>query len=193
LASLVNISDDQLRDIVLTGPDRRDLVFRYRTRSTALRLDQPDLRVAGGWTAGPGDTATLRIWAEQPGRWCLANAGQPVCGLGFTIGSGWSLLYYVEAFPPWARLALSAGWVAALAFPVGFMVRRRTLGGGSILLVVLGTLWVPGLVRLLPTTPVEWAGLAAGLAAGVIAARLIARPRGAPSGAGRSERGRPAP
>ncbi|MFC1640305.1 VanZ family protein, partial [Gemmatimonadota bacterium] len=44
LASLFSIYDDQQQEILLLGPDRDDLVLRYRTLAITLGLHQPTLR-----------------------------------------------------------------------------------------------------------------------------------------------------
>jgi hypothetical protein len=173
LASLFNVSDERLREIVLIGPDRQDLVFRYRTRSTAWGLDQPDLRVPGGWSARPGELAAVRAWSPARGEWCLASGRAHHCGLGFTVGSGWTLLFYAEAFPAWLRALLSAGWAAAVTFPVGFFLRQRGEGVAAVTVAVLGFAVLPGVVALQPTRGVEWLGIAFGLSVGCLAARAL--------------------
>jgi hypothetical protein len=77
------------------------------------------------------------------------------CGLGFTIGVGWGMLFYAEAFPEWLRVLLAVGWTAGLLVPTGFLVRRRweSLAGGVVVIVALAVL--PGVLGLLPTRGIE--------------------------------------
>ena len=56
LGPILRIVDPAAREIVLLGPDRRDLVFRFQTRASLLRLDQPDLRLDAGMSGiAPGE------------------------------------------------------------------------------------------------------------------------------------------
>src|SRR5574341_727918 len=56
---------------LLLGPDRADLVFRYRTRAASLRLDEPDLRLLGAMRGlRRGDTVAVELRRRRDG-WCL--------------------------------------------------------------------------------------------------------------------------
>jgi hypothetical protein len=170
LAPIVSIHDDQRREIMLLGADRTDLVVRYRTRSIEWRLDQPDLRVRGALAAvATGDTVTIAL-RRQPPQYCAAIQGMERCGLGFTTGRGWALLFYPEGLPAWLVGLLDAAWVAGLLAAVGYYAAPRPLlWAGVALLSGLGA--APMLTGLLPTPAVGWL---AGIGGALIGMRLRA-------------------
>jgi hypothetical protein len=167
LGPLISIEDRWRRDVVLVGPDRTDLVLRYRARSARLRLDGPDIRLRGA-LAGVQRGDTLHIAAHRtPDGYCLSVNRVEACRLWFTIGTGWALLLYPKHFPPWAQQLLDAGWVAGLLLPLGLWARRRpesALGMG----IALWGLWaLPRQVGLSATPGREWLGAACGLLIGI--------------------------
>jgi hypothetical protein len=159
LAPLFAILDAEDREVLLVGPDRQDLVFRYRLRASRWRLDQPDLRLRHAFASlGPGHTVQIAI--RRLGRgYCLALNGIAQCDVGFSVGSGWELLYYPRHFPAWAYALLEAGWLAALAFPIGLWARRRPETALALALFWVA-LFVPftGLIRT-PTHQLVGAGV----------------------------------
>jgi len=178
VAPLFGVFDDHHVEMVLIGPDREDLVYRYRTRAVALRLDQPDLRLRRGMRGiAAGDSLRVRVWSPAPGSHCLTTPAAQACGLGFTPGAGWGLLLYPESFPEWLRRGLSLGWVGTLVLPLGFLLRRRW--ESAVALAVAATAFgaLPIVVALRPTGAGEWLGIALGLAAGTIASGAVRRYR----------------
>jgi glycopeptide antibiotics resistance protein len=174
LASLFSIADDRQRGILLIGPDRQDLVFRYRKRAADWRLDEPDIRLVGGMLGvSPGDTLAVMQWTLASGGRCLSTPIRHECGLGFTVGSAWGLLYYVGHFPPWLRGLFGFLAVALPLVPVGFFLRLRWESGASAGLAAAALLWLPATVALLPTQPHEWSGALFGLLAGQLAFRVV--------------------
>lgn len=173
LASLVSIYDVQQREIVLLGPDRDDLVYRYRTRAAALRLDQPDLRLSNAMRrVAPGDMLEIAV-RRAPGGRCISLDHARACNIGFGVGSGWALLLYPEGVPVWVRMLLSAGWVAALAVPVGFWSRRQW---GTVLatgVLAGGLVIVPWATALATVTVVEVLGGVVGLLGGALLHRYV--------------------
>jgi hypothetical protein len=177
LAPLFSIYDAHQREIVLVGPDSDDLVFRFRTRAVALRLDQPDLRLSSAMRdVLPGDTLEITVRRAQGGT-CISLDYTHACNLGFGVGSAWALLLYPEAAPAWVRMLLSAGWVAALLIPVGFWTRP---GWGALLatgVLAGGLVLVPGATALTGTTVVEALGAGVGLLAGALLHRYVSSRR----------------
>jgi hypothetical protein len=154
LASLLSIADDHERDIMLVGPDRDDLVLRYRMVADGLGLDKPDVRFPGALrTVRPGDSLSVRAWSPRVGEFCLSRDTAVACNLGFSPGDGWALLYYSESFPRWLKLVLSGGWVAVLVAPVGFWLRKRAESAVALALVGADLLILPDLVGLKPASP----------------------------------------
>lgn len=182
IAPIVSIFDEQQREIVLVGRWGDDLVYRLRTGSVDLLLRPPAIRLPGVFANV--DTALV----EVSGRFEPAAAGFTVswAGRGGTLERvvplsaqwGWSLLmpfphaHGVET--PW----LTAGWLIAWVFPMGYWARRyRTValaGAAGALVIGLGV--VPQLLGLRPGAVSEWLAGAVGLAVG---AGLSARRRGA--------------
>ena len=165
LGSLFSIYDDAHRQIILLGPDRDDLVFRYRTRASVLRLDQPRLRSRGLMLGvSPGDTLRIRVWRDR--HYCIEFIDVRACPLGFTIGSGWGFLLYVDAFPRWLTKLLDVTWVAGLLVPFGYWARPRgaALTGGALVLTALAV--GPSIGNLLPTPWLEWLGAISGASLG---------------------------
>ena len=174
LGPLFVVEDEWGDEIYLVGPDRDDLVLRYRTRATALRLDQPDLRLRHAFAhVAAGDTLNIEVIREGHG-YCLTSNRDRACGVGYTVGSGWGLLLYPRHFPPWLKTLLSTGWVAGLAVPAGFWARRRWESGLAGILLLTGVGVVPSIVRLLPTPLWQWLGVGAGVSLG-IGLQILAR------------------
>ena len=167
-APLLAILDEGGRGVLLVGPDRDDLVLRYRSRAAGWRLDQPDLRLRHAFASPPlHPRDSLQIAVRQAGRgYCLALDRVEKCDVGYSIGSGWALLYYPRHFPAWAYALLEAGWVAGLAFPVGLWARRRPETVLALVLLGLGLFTpLPGLIQ---TPAHEVAGAVCGLVLGLM-------------------------
>ena len=47
LAPLLSIHDEHQHEVLLLGPDRAELVYRFRTRAAAVGFDSPEVRVPG--------------------------------------------------------------------------------------------------------------------------------------------------
>jgi hypothetical protein len=174
LASILSIYDQNRQEIVLVGPDRDDLVFRYRTRATDYRLDRPDLRLRGVMaSAQPGDT--LRLSAERHADgYCMRLQSTLECGIGYTVGDGWALLLYAESFPAWIKQLLRMGWLAAIAFPLGLWARRALDLAVVLALLTAALLLVPATSTLLATPWTGWVAAGVGVALGVRARSAVA-------------------
>lgn len=172
-AAMFAIYDDLKREVVLIGPDQDDLVFRVRMRSSSVWLDQPNLRVVGGWrNLVPGSEFT--VTARRLGRrYCVGFGPQPPCHSGFSAGMGWALLFHIEHSPVWLESALSILWLGILGFPVGFWARRRWESLCALSVFAAALVVVPSWVGLLPT-PAHYvlSGIAA-VALGVVSARVM--------------------
>lgn len=176
LASLLSIYDEQQREIVLLGPDRDDLVFRYRALARSVRLDQPDVRVADALRrVEPGDTLQLRVWRSGDAH-CISHASQTTCGLGHTPGRGWALLVAKALMHDWA-IVLDYIWLGGLAFLPGFWARDRYNVAASAGVLLLGILAIPAVTVFLPASAAEALALFAGFGLGVGAGRLLGWPR----------------
>ncbi len=168
LSSLVSIYDDQQREILLLGPDRDDLVFRYRTRAAVLRLGSPAVRFRRAMTGvAAGDTLGVEVRRWERG-FCISANGANSCGLGFTIGSGWAILYSLDGLPRILVILINAAGLAALVFPGAYWARSGWSKLGYVLALGAGLALVPGIVGLVSTTPAEFVGAGGGLVLGYV-------------------------
>jgi hypothetical protein len=172
-AAMFTIYDELNREVVLIGPDRDDLVFRVRMRSASAWLDQPDLRVVGGWRdLIPGSEIT--VTARRSGRnYCVGFGTQPPCGSGFAAGIGWALFLYNERWPAGLHSALSIFWLGMLGFPVGFWARRRWESLCALVVFAATIVAVPTWVGLLDTPARQVLGGIVGIGLGIALARVI--------------------
>lgn len=180
LAPIFAVYDEYGEEIVLLGPDRENLVFRYRTRATDFRLDQPDVRVRWPETGAEasGDTVSLAVSPEPGGRgYCVRIDASERCGVGFTAGDGWTLLLYPESFPPRVMALLRVVWIAAVTAPVGLWVLRTSHAILPGVVLAFGLVAAPVVTVLLPTPPSQWAAMLAGLGAGIAVRRVLVNPR----------------
>jgi hypothetical protein len=177
LAPLFRVADEAQREILLLGAERDALVLRYRRRAAAIRLDEPDLRFEHALRGvSQGDTVT--VVAERDARAaCVSPGSARHCVPLVTPGRGWSLVYYPEGLPDWARRSLDMLWLGGLAVVVGWYagMRRPALGGVALCAGVL-TLG-PLALGIAATPPTELLAAAAGWAVGA-GMREMRRPRG---------------
>ena len=179
IASLFSIADEDAREIVLLGPDRDDLVCRYRTRAAAWRLDRPFFRVAGALRdVAPGDSLDIVVRGNGSS-YCLALNRATWCGLGFTAGTGWAFLMYPEKLAPWVVGLLSAGWLVGILLPAGYWARDWATLCLLALIAAAGLAWLAPAIGLITTPLHEWIGAAVGLTVGWRLRRAHSNPRSA--------------
>jgi glycopeptide antibiotics resistance protein len=175
VAPLFSIFDEEQREIVLVGPDRDDLVFRYRTRAAAVRLDQPDIRLSGGMSnIKPGDPLDVQVRHSDTG-FCLAVNATERCSLGHSLNQGWAVLLYPEHLPGWIRSLLDFVWVAGLILPVGFWARRRWESYVAGVLLLCAVVLVPSITALVPAPQIALPSLVFGVAAGIVLQTALRR------------------
>jgi len=177
LAPLLTIHDQHLREILLVGVDRSDLVFRYRTWAAALGLDSPEVRVPGAARRlRTGDPFTVTVAPQRRG-YCVQVNESSMCHLGFTLGSGWALLLHAQAPPVWLQPGLTAMWMVGLGFPAGFWTRsvRWIAPAGGLLVISLALL--PGATGLVATPVGEMLLVPLGFVLGVLVHRWLDRSR----------------
>jgi hypothetical protein len=178
LAPLLVVDDRPGPPGSLLGADRGDLVLRNRSRSMLLGLDRPDLRARGALAGvAPGDTFTIAVWTDGNGSaFCLARDEErhplgrsPLgrsCGLGYTVGDGWRLIFYPQHFPPAALNLLNGLWALGWCLGLGWWGRRHIATGVGLGLVGFALIVGPGLVGLLATPLGEIAGAVGGVGIG---------------------------
>jgi len=166
LAPLFVIEDEDGEEVFLVGPDRGDLVLRYRTRAARWRLDQPDIRLRHAFApVASGDTLHIGVRRTDRG-YCLSLNQVARCGLGYSVGSGWTLLYYPRHLPVWLLTLLEAGWVAGLAFPLGLWGRRRPETVLAVVVLIAALIALPPPIGLIGTPPHQMVGGAIGVLLG---------------------------
>lgn len=169
LGGFLVIEGERGRELLLVGPHRDDLVFRFRTRAVALhlRLDAPDIRLSNALrSVTPGDTLAITVRGSR-GRYTLSANASRADGLGFTVASGWGLLVYPEVGPAWFKTLCSFAWLAALWAPAGFWARTRGDAWVIVGAVAVALLGAPAVTPLEATPRLLWAAAAVGGIAGV--------------------------
>jgi AcrR family transcriptional regulator len=167
-APILDVDDGPGPAGTIVAADRNDLVLRNRSHSMFLGLDRPDLRARSA-LAGvpPEDTITITARTDTPRpAFCLGLNGKEWCGLGYTMGDGWRLVFYPEHFPLVALTVLNALWIAGWCLGIGWWGRRHPATAVALGLVALTLLVGPGLVGLLATPMPEVAGGMAGVGLG---------------------------
>jgi hypothetical protein len=166
LGSLFHLSDSDLRQTLLLGPEGEDLVFQYRTRAATLQFDAPELQIRGAFSdLAVGDTILVAA-SVGPRGVCLAFNERVECPARFPVGRGWALVLYPRdlspRFVPWIDFAWVAGFAALVAF--WGPTRRESL----VQVVILAAVAV-GAALASPFVSIHWttvAGLPAGLLLG---------------------------
>ena len=171
----------------------RAIATCYRPRAVRATLEQPDLRLRGALRGvAPGDTFTAATWHDSTDICLRVNTTQR-CGLGYTIGDGWKLIYYPASWAPWQLALINTLWLAGCVTGVGFWSARgkkaaarndggeggAKSGGGegaavariAIAIAVLGSVIVPIATELNATTLNEFLGVIGG----VVFGRFLAR------------------
>ena len=175
LAPLLVVDDRPGPPASLLGADRLTIVLRNRSRSMLLGLDRPDLRARGALAGvAPGDTFTIAAWTDGRGPgYCLARDTERWCGLGYTMGDGWRLIFYPEHFPPAALTLLNALWALGWCLGLGWWGRRHPATAVALGVVAVALFVGPGILgKGLLATPIgEIAGAAGGVGIGWLAQR----------------------
>jgi hypothetical protein len=173
-APLVAILDARDTKVLVVAVDGRDLAIRYHTPAGSLTLEQPDLRWRDALRGvAPRDTFAVRAWRDESGT-CLALDAMQRCGLGYTIGDGWKLIFYPERWPGWTLALLNTLWVAGCLLGAGYWTgragERRSLYM-PIALAAAGLLIIPLMTGLQATPILEWIGAVGGFMVGFGLAR----------------------
>jgi VanZ family protein len=173
LSPLFTVQDSLSIDVLLLGLDRQELVFRFRTRASALRLGTPDLRLAvPAAELRAGTLIDARVWRAGRG-YCLSLNHTTDCSFGFTLGDTWSVLFYPGSLSPVEKLLLQLFWMAVLFVPAGFWTRRRVDALPLAALTVSALVGLPRLLSCKPTPPEQVAAALVGIVAGMALARLV--------------------
>ena len=174
LSALFGIADTRQNIILLIGPRGDHLLYLPRMRAESFRLDRPVLDVPDVMDLTPGDTIEVRVWRDGAAYCATVNQDQ-VCGLGFTVGSGWTLLQYSESFPLWLTRVLNPLWLCLLLVPVGYWSRPNVYSVLGAVVLVAGLALAPAVTGLLATTSAEWIGAGLGVVIGMFLRFTVTR------------------
>jgi hypothetical protein len=172
-AALLLVTDQQQREILLLGPDGEDLALRFRSRGDGLGLEPARVR-ANGALRGVAAGERIRVAAARRGSdLCLDINGRRDCGLGFTVGDGWSLLLPDYPWLARNRRLLGSLWLGILLFPLGYWGRPSLSIAAACAALIAAMLLAPAVSGLLATPLPQAVGGAAGAMAGAVAGRAL--------------------
>lgn len=173
LGPLFSIYDHRQREIILIGPDRNDLVYRFRSRGSALSLQSPEYRARGLLGDVRRDDSLHVTVTHEDRELCLSVNSRRACGRFHGPEVGWSLLYSASHLPGWLVALLNVAWLVVLAAPTGFWSRGSgTLATCGVALVT-GTAWASAHWGAPWSLPSLWT--AVGLGLGSLTSRVAAR------------------
>lgn len=182
LASILSIHDERQHEVLLLGPDKEDLVYRFRTRAAAVGFDSPALRVLGAMRDVRAGEPLVVVVAPVRNGYCIEVNRTVTCGIGFTAGTGWALLLYGQGLRPWTHGFLNVLWMAGLVLPVGYWARARWHTCLAVTLLAAALLLLPSATGLVPTPPAELTAALAGFLGGVgLQFRVVERNLRSPS------------
>jgi hypothetical protein len=135
-----------------------------------MELDTPMLRLNAALRDVPiGRPFTLKI-ERHGGRYCMGLEGRLSCGLGFSVGMGWTVFVYSQIPRSWPQTPLNVLWMSTLLFPFGYWLRWRWTSLAGALGVVTALVAVAAMGDL--TVPLaDLGGVAAGILAGWLSSR----------------------
>ena len=158
---------------LLLARSGNDLVLHFPSKAGAAGLDEPEYWKRGllaGVAAGESSTVAFM---RDGARWDITLAGKRTT-LGPSVGFGWAMLGYPDAFArQWAGV-ISAAWMFAIWAVVGYWARGWMRAMALVAVVVLLAV-VPQLIGAEVTSRNEWIGALAGLVAGTGIALLVHR------------------
>jgi hypothetical protein len=172
-AALLLVTDLEQHEILLLGPDAEDLVLRFRNRGDRVGLEGARIRVPGalrGFAVGERIRAGA---ARRDSDLCLDVNGRSNCGLGFTIGDGWSLLIPDHRWLARNRRLLGSLWLGMLLLPLGYWSRPSRSILAAWAAVVVALVLTPAVTGLLATPLPQAVGAAAGAMLGAVAGRAL--------------------
>jgi hypothetical protein len=176
LAALVLITDAAQNEILLLGPDRQDLVFRFRSRADWLGLEPALVRLPHALARiSAGDRVALDV--RRSGRdLCFAIDSVVECGHGLTLGDGWTLLAPDRWIPESWRPLVPPLWLAALFAPLGYWSRGDKASGTATawLIAAAALLSVPAATALRATPWEQILGAGCGAVLGIASRRHFA-------------------
>jgi len=151
-------------------------VLRLCRRGSVAKLDTPAIRVRGVMRRlRPGDDPALTVRRTARDDCVDANTSS-TCRLGFTVGSGWTFLFYSQT--PKARLQtpLNSAWMVAFVLPIGFGACRCAKSLLALCVPALGII-LPCTVAQLFISPSEIIASVAAMIVGIGSAWFVSNSR----------------
>jgi hypothetical protein len=173
LAPIFSIADDYPSSIRLIGIDRDDGVFRFKTLSTSILLDEPSIRLHGAFAdVAQGDT--IRIAVRHSGdSFCIDIASYRQCGVGYRLADTWGVLSWPGSWPEWLMNLTGLGWLAGIFSFSGFFLSGRKDLIGAAAVVAAALFVIPLFTPVMPVTALEIAAGMSGLFIGMAVRRFV--------------------
>jgi VanZ like protein len=172
LAPLLVISNEP-HQIFLLGIDGHDLVYHYRSRAAALRLDHIELRARGLLsTIRAGQTLRLEVHPRGEGIQFIVN-GESRTIAEPNLGMGWQLLLGSWRVRDWISQGLNVVWLILLIAPLGYWARNTSTVVLSAVIFAAVLVVLPQISWLAPTPVPQFLAPPLGAVLGRIARYLV--------------------
>jgi hypothetical protein len=182
LAPIFSIADDYPSSIRFIGIDRDDGVFRFKTLSTSILLDEPSIRLNGAFAdVAQGDTIGIAV-RDGGDSFCIDIASYRQCGVGYRLADTWGVLSWPGSWPDWLMDLTGLGWLAGLFTFSGFFLNSRQELIGAAAVVAAAILMIPLVTPVMPATALEVAAGMIGLFIGMAIRRFADRVQSTSSG-----------
>lgn len=166
LAPIFSIADDYPSSIRFIGIDRDDGVFRYRTLSSSILLDEPSIRLPRAFAeVEAGDTIEMAVH-DRGDSFCIRIASWSRCGVGYHLADSWGVLSSPARWPAWLMSLTGLGWLAGLFMFTGFFLVTRTDLAAAAAAAAAGLILIPLLTPVMSATILEIAAGISGLLLG---------------------------
>jgi VanZ like protein len=173
LAPVLAVSDDSEQMLFLLGIDGHDVVYRYRSRSAALRLDGIELRAPGLASAiRMGQTLRMEVRPRSEGIQFIVN-GESRTIAEPNLGMGWQVLLGSWRGRDWISQGLNVGWLILLIAPLGYWARNTSTVVMSAVIFASVLAVLPQISWLAPTPVPQFLAPPLGAVLGRIARYLI--------------------
>ncbi|HEU4748508.1 MAG TPA: VanZ family protein [Gemmatimonadaceae bacterium] len=171
IRSLLTLNVRSSQEPVLVARSGNDLLLRYPSAGSAYGLDQPEYWESGFFDGAVSGRSGVVSMSRDRARWEISIDGARTT-MGPTVGKGWAILAYPDAIGRrWGR-SLSAAWLFAMCFPIGFWARGRgRIVAGAVIVMLLA--FIPFGMGVLATPANEWSGGLVGFLLGAALREIV--------------------